>query len=90
MASVLLKACKEKGDDRDMEVILRGVASLNDEISWFKTEASKWGIKLSSIVPQEPNQDYCRYHILTILSSYKSQVFLFSPFFSRDTICYWI
>lgn len=61
VASVLLKACKEKGDDRDMEVILRGVASLNDEISWFKTEASKWGIKLSSIVPQEPNQDYCRF-----------------------------
>ncbi|PIA61111.1 hypothetical protein AQUCO_00300554v1 [Aquilegia coerulea] len=44
-----------------MEVLLGGMASLNDEISWFKKEASKWSILLSSVAPQKANQDYCRF-----------------------------
>lgn len=64
-ASVLLKACKESDNSSDMEVILGGMASLNDEIAWFKKEASKWGLELSTIVPQKVNQDYCRYKFLT-------------------------
>ncbi|KAF5198765.1 Bifunctional tena-e protein [Thalictrum thalictroides] len=61
LASVLLKAWKESDDGSDMEVLLGGMASLNDEISWFKKEASKWGILLSSVIPQKANQDYCRF-----------------------------
>ncbi|XP_059307661.1 probable bifunctional TENA-E protein isoform X1 [Lycium ferocissimum] len=61
VASLLLKAWKESDDDSDVEVILGGVAALNDEISWFKREASKWSVSLSSIVPQKANLEYCRF-----------------------------
>lgn len=64
LASVLMKAWKESDDSLDMDIILSGMASLNDEISWFKSEASKWDVQLSDIVPQKANEDYCRYHIL--------------------------
>lgn len=60
VASVLLKAWKETDDNADVDVILGGMASLNDEIAWFKNEASKWAVGLNSIVPQQPNLDYCR------------------------------
>ncbi|KAL5065512.1 hypothetical protein RYX36_027249 [Vicia faba] len=60
-ASVMIKACKESDDsDDDVEVILGGIASLNDDISWFKREANKWDIHLSEVVPQKANKDYCR------------------------------
>ncbi|KAL5983550.1 hypothetical protein ACLOJK_017637 [Asimina triloba] len=61
VASVLLKASKESDDGSDVEVILGGVASLHDEISWFKKEASKWDVKLLGVAPQTPNKDYCRF-----------------------------
>ncbi|XP_021730236.1 probable bifunctional TENA-E protein [Chenopodium quinoa] len=61
VASVLVKACKESDDESDMEVILAGLASLNDEISWFKNEAAKWDVKLSEITPLKTNQNYCRF-----------------------------
>ncbi|MCD7457128.1 hypothetical protein HAX54_034261 [Datura stramonium] len=60
-ASLLLKAWKESDDDSDIEVILGGIAALNDEVSWFKREASKWGVLLSSTVPQKANLEYCRF-----------------------------
>lgn len=64
VASVLIKAWKESDNSStDMEVILSGMASLNEEISWFKSETPKWGVQLSDIVPQKANQDYCRYHV---------------------------
>lgn len=59
VASVLIKAWKESDCSGDMEVILGGMASLEDEISWFKTEANKWGISLSDVVPQQANKNYC-------------------------------
>ncbi|TKY54228.1 bifunctional TENA-E protein [Spatholobus suberectus] len=59
VASVLIKAWKESDDSGDMEVILGGMASLEDEISWFKGEAKKWGIPLSDVVPQQANKSYC-------------------------------
>ncbi|XP_027333067.1 probable bifunctional TENA-E protein [Abrus precatorius] len=58
-ASVLIKAWKESDDNGDMEVILGGIACLEDEISWFKKEADKWGISLSDVVPQQANINYC-------------------------------
>ncbi|KAM4116552.1 hypothetical protein ACB094_02G059400 [Castanea mollissima] len=61
VASVLIKAWKESDDSSDMEVILSGMASLNDEIAWFKSEAAKWSVQLSEVVPQKANQDYCRF-----------------------------
>lgn len=61
-ASVLMKACNETDDSSDMEVILGGMAALNDELAWFKKEASKWGVTLSAIVPLAANVRYCRYH----------------------------
>ncbi|KAL5700895.1 hypothetical protein ACHQM5_026294 [Ranunculus cassubicifolius] len=61
LASILLKAWKESDDSSDMEVLLGGMASLNEEISWFNKEASKWGISLSEFSPQHANQDYCRF-----------------------------
>jgi hypothetical protein len=60
VASVLIKACKESDDNDDVEVILGGMASLKDEISWFKREANKWDIQLSQVIPQTANKNYCR------------------------------
>ena len=62
VASVLLKAWKESDESSDMEVILGGMAALNDELAWFKKEASKRGVSLSDIVPHKANICYCRYH----------------------------
>lgn len=60
VASVLVKAWKESDDTSDMDIILGGMASLNDEISWFKEEASRWEVSLTSLVPQSANLTYCR------------------------------
>lgn len=64
VASVLIKAWKESDDVRDVDVILKGMAALNDEIEWFKREATKWNIDLSNIVPHKTNEQYCRYIFL--------------------------
>ncbi|KAK1317708.1 hypothetical protein QJS10_CPA05g00233 [Acorus calamus] len=61
LASVLLKACRESEEQSDVEVLLGGIASLHDELSWFKKEASKWDVMLNAITPQKANQDYCRF-----------------------------
>ncbi|GAB2233280.1 hypothetical protein Droror1_Dr00002499 [Drosera rotundifolia] len=61
VAGVLVKAWKESDDQSDIEVILGGLAALNDELAWFKKEASKWDVQLSSIAPQKANLDYCRF-----------------------------
>ncbi|CAL0330198.1 unnamed protein product [Lupinus luteus] len=61
VASILIKACKESDDDGDMEIILGGMAALEDEINWFKREATNWGISLSEVVPQQANINYCRF-----------------------------
>ncbi|KAL2464223.1 Bifunctional TENA-E protein [Forsythia ovata] len=61
VASILLKAWKESDDSSDMDLILSGMAALNDEIAWFKSEASKWGVALHSVVPHKANLDYCRF-----------------------------
>ena len=64
VATVLLKAWKESFDATDMDVILSGMASLNDEFAWFNKEASKWGVSLTNVAPQKANLDYNRYTIL--------------------------
>lgn len=62
VASLVVKAWKKSDDSSgDVEVILSGLAALNDEIDWFKKQASKWGVDLSVVVPQKPTQDYCRF-----------------------------
>ncbi|XP_058212641.1 bifunctional TENA-E protein [Rhododendron vialii] len=66
-ASVLVKACNETDDSSDMEVILGGMAALNDELAWFKKEASKWGVTLSAI-PLAANVHYCSF-LKSLMSS---------------------
>ncbi|KAM1171453.1 hypothetical protein ACFX2G_022172 [Malus domestica] len=62
VASVLIKAWKNSDHESgDIELVLSGVAALNDEIEWFKQEASKWGVELSGVVPEKTTQDYCRF-----------------------------
>ncbi|PWA53469.1 bifunctional TENA-E protein { [Artemisia annua] len=61
VASTLMKSCKERNDESDMEVILGGMASLNDEINWFKKEASKFHVSLTSVIPQNANVKYCSF-----------------------------
>ncbi|KAJ0979910.1 hypothetical protein J5N97_015384 [Dioscorea zingiberensis] len=61
VASVLLKSWKESDEESDMEVLLGGMASLNDEISWFKRQADKWDVHLHSVVPQQANLNYCMF-----------------------------
>ncbi|CAN0855472.1 Probable bifunctional TENA-E protein [Linum grandiflorum] len=61
VASVLIKASKQSSDCNDVEVILAGMASLSDEINWFKQEASKWDVPLSNLTVHPANQNYCRF-----------------------------
>ncbi|KAK9673027.1 hypothetical protein RND81_12G141000 [Saponaria officinalis] len=61
VAGVLMKAAKESENESDMEVILAGMASLHDEIAWFKKEAAKWDVQLTGITPHKTNQNYCRF-----------------------------
>ncbi|KAG2315795.1 hypothetical protein Bca52824_018917 [Brassica carinata] len=61
VANVLIRAGKESGETSDMEVVLGGLASLNDEIEWFKSEGSKWGVDFSTVVAQKANQEYSRF-----------------------------
>ncbi|GKV45039.1 hypothetical protein SLEP1_g52167 [Rubroshorea leprosula] len=78
VASVLIKAYKDSDDSsNDVEVILGGMTALNDEIAWFKKEATKWNVQLSEIVPQKTNQEYCRY-ILHLLFPLKMFCFFFT------------
>jgi formylaminopyrimidine deformylase / aminopyrimidine aminohydrolase len=66
IASVLLKCCKQE-DSSDMEIILGGVASISDEISWFKNEATVWGVDLASVSPLKANLEYHRF-VLSVRS----------------------
>ncbi|KAL1536298.1 putative bifunctional TENA-E protein [Salvia divinorum] len=66
IASILVKAWKEGDDEANIDIILSGIATLNDEVSWFKKEASKWGVALDSIVPQQANLAYCRNRLVLI------------------------
>ncbi|XP_076903374.1 putative bifunctional TENA-E protein [Bidens hawaiensis] len=61
VASVLMKSCKESDSESDMDVILGGVASMNDEIKWFQNQAGKFHVSLTSVVPQNANLKYCRF-----------------------------
>ncbi|OAY69757.1 Bifunctional TENA2 protein [Ananas comosus] len=61
VASVLLNSCRQSDDTSDMEIILGGVASLSDELSWFKTEASRWDVELTGVSPLKANIEYCRF-----------------------------
>ncbi|CAM0872869.1 unnamed protein product [Alopecurus aequalis] len=60
LASVLLKCCKQS-DSSDMEIVLGGLASLSDELAWFKKEAGKWSVDLTGISPLSSNKEYCRF-----------------------------
>lgn len=59
LASVLLKCCKQS-ESSDMEIILGGLASLSDELSWFKKEAAKWSVDLAGVSPLSSNMEYRR------------------------------
>ncbi|XP_057872429.2 bifunctional TENA2 protein isoform X2 [Cryptomeria japonica] len=59
LASVLLKT--PKNSTADIDIILGGLAALEQEISWFKKEASNWEVDLINCNPQKSNQDYCRF-----------------------------
>ncbi|KAJ8767341.1 hypothetical protein K2173_017385 [Erythroxylum novogranatense] len=61
VASVMIKASKTSDDKNDMEAILGGLTSLNDEIDWFKQEASKWSIPLSGTIVHKANENYCMF-----------------------------
>ncbi|XAR49687.1 hypothetical protein NMG60_11032957 [Bertholletia excelsa] len=61
VANVLVKAWKESDDGSDMEVILGGMAYLNDELAWCKEEALKWEVSLSDTVRHSVNLRHCRF-----------------------------
>ncbi|KAK9673029.1 hypothetical protein RND81_12G141200 [Saponaria officinalis] len=65
VASVLMKCAKESDNESDMEVIRAGMASLHDEIAWFKKEAAKWDVQLTGITPHKTNQNYCSFLIFS-------------------------
>lgn len=74
-ASVIIKSCKHSDEESDMQVLLSGISSLNDEISWFKTQAQNWDVHLHSLVPLQANLNYCKYSF-----------FISNFFFSADCL----
>ena len=59
LASVLLKAPKDSTNE-DIDLILGGLVALDQELSWFKKEASNWEVDFLNTNPQKANKDYCR------------------------------
>ncbi|KAG6765744.1 hypothetical protein POTOM_029801 [Populus tomentosa] len=84
-ASVLLKASKNSDDNSDMEVILSGLASLSDEISWFKQEAAKWDVPLSDVIVHKSNQNYCRFLESLMLPAVEYSV-VFTALWAIETV----
>lgn len=60
LASVLLKAPKDSTNE-DIDLILGGLVALDQELSWFKKEASNWEVDFLNTNPQKANKDYCRF-----------------------------
>ncbi|KAI9196045.1 hypothetical protein LWI28_020495 [Acer negundo] len=69
-----------------MKVLLDGMAALNDEIQWFKNEASKWGVQLYDIVPQKANKDYCRF-LESLMSSEVKYSMAITAFWAIEAVC---
>ncbi|GAB4843020.1 hypothetical protein Ancab_012997 [Ancistrocladus abbreviatus] len=42
VATIFLRAWKESDDQSDIEVVLGGMAAVDEEIAWFNKEASNW------------------------------------------------
>lgn len=85
VASVLLKAWKESDDSSDVEVILGGVAAFNDELAWFKKEASKWDVSLSDVVPLDANLRYCSF-LESLMSSDIEYTVAITAFWASETV----
>ncbi|CAL5346869.1 unnamed protein product [Camellia sinensis] len=85
VASVLLKAWKESDDSSDVEVILGGVAAFNDELAWFKKEASKWDVSLSDVVPLNANLRYCSF-LESLMSSDIEYTVAITAFWACETV----
>ncbi|CAH2053508.1 unnamed protein product, partial [Thlaspi arvense] len=85
VANVLIRAGKEAGETSDMEVVLGGLASLNDEIEWFKSEGSKWDVDFSTVVPQKANQEYGRI-LEALMSSEVKYPVLMTAFWAIEAV----
>ncbi|KAL1226361.1 Bifunctional TENA-E protein [Cardamine amara subsp. amara] len=85
VANVLIRAGKESGESSDMEVILGGLASLYDEIEWFKREGSKWNVDFSTIVPQKANQEYRRF-LEALMSSEVKYAVIMTAFWAIEAV----
>ncbi|XP_073127888.1 probable bifunctional TENA-E protein [Henckelia pumila] len=79
VASVLVKAWKESDDNFDVDVILAGIAALNEEIAWFKKEAMKWNVILDDVEAEKINLDYCNFleSLMSSEVSYTQSVTIF-------------
>lgn len=60
LASVLVKAPRNSSTE-DIDIILGGLVALDQEISWFRKEASNWEVDLLNCNPQRANTEYCRF-----------------------------
>lgn len=58
-ASVLVKLPKD-APEAEIDTILGGICALDQEISWFRSEGSKWGVQYGNLTLQEANINYCR------------------------------
>lgn len=85
VASVLVKACEESNDSSDVDIILGGMASINDEIAWFKEEASRWEVSLTSVVPQRANLMYCSF-LKSLLRSEIEYTVAITAFWAIETV----
>lgn len=48
-------------DEADVDTLLMAISALDQEISWFRAEASRWGVQLDSLIPQVASRNYCRF-----------------------------
>lgn len=59
-ANVLVKLPRD-ADEADVDTLLGGICALEQEISWFRSEGSRWGVQFNNVALQEANTNYCRF-----------------------------
>lgn len=85
VASVLVKASKLPDNTNDIDLILGGLASLRDEIAWFKKQAYEWDVSLADIVPREITVNYCRF-LESLMSSEVEYAVAITAFWAIETV----
>ncbi|CAM6099162.1 unnamed protein product [Calypogeia fissa] len=60
LASILAKA-PGSASDEEVDALLGGLNALQDELRWFRSQASKWDLSLQNTAIHDTTQRYCKF-----------------------------